>query len=58
MVVGARNELTVSEIRRTRVVGSDNVHLTNGMNKNAAPALIYRLLERKPKDDGKRRRLE
>jgi hypothetical protein len=57
-VIGARNELTVSEIRKSGIVCGDNVHLTNGVNRSAADALMHRLLERRPREDVKRRRLD
>jgi hypothetical protein len=57
-LTGTRNEMTVNEIRRARIVDTDNVHLTNSVNRNAASALLYRILEKKSGDVGKRRRME
>jgi hypothetical protein len=57
-MVGARNEMTVNEIKRFGMVDSDNVHLTRKMNRNAASALLHRLLETTTREEGKRRRLE
>jgi hypothetical protein len=57
-LVGARNEMTVNEIRRARIVDMDNVHLTCRSNRNAAFALLFRILEKKSCEAGKRRRLE
>ncbi len=56
-VIGARNELTVSEIRKTGIVCGDNVHLTTSVNRSAADSLMHRVFERRPREDAKRRRL-
>jgi hypothetical protein len=55
-LTGARNEMTVNEIRKFGIVDTDNVHLTRRMNKSAASALLRRLLEMM--EEIKRRRLE
>jgi hypothetical protein len=52
-LVGARNEMTVNEIRRARFVDMDNVHLTCSSNRNAASALLFRILEKKSCKAGK-----
>jgi hypothetical protein len=57
-MVGARNEMTVNEIKRFGMVDIDNVHLTRKMNRSAASALMHRLMETRPREDIKRRRLE
>jgi hypothetical protein len=57
-MVGARNEMTVNEIKRFGMVDIDNVHLTRKMNRTAASALMHRLLETRPREEIKRRRLE
>ncbi len=57
-LTGARNEMTVNEIRRARIVDTDNVHLTNSVNRNAASVLLFRILEKKTGEVGKRRRLD
>jgi hypothetical protein len=57
-LVGARNEMTVNELRRARIVDMDNVHLTCSSNRNAASALLFRILEKKSCEAWKRRRLE
>jgi hypothetical protein len=57
-LVGARNEMTVNEIRKFGMVDTDNVHLTRRMNRSAAAALMHRLLETRTREDAKRRRLE
>jgi hypothetical protein len=55
---GARNEMTVNEIRRARIVDVDNVHLTCSSNRNAASVLLFRIVEKKNCEAGKRRRLD
>jgi hypothetical protein len=57
-LVGARNEMTVNEIRRGRIVDIDNVHLTCSVNRSAASVLLFRILEKRGGEMGKRRRLE
>jgi hypothetical protein len=57
-LTGTRNEMTVNEIRRSRIVDTDNVHLTNIANRNAASALLYRILEKKAGGGEKKRRME
>jgi hypothetical protein len=57
-MVGARNEMTVNEIKRFGMVDIDNVHLTRKMNRTAASALLHRLMETTPREEVKRRRLE
>jgi hypothetical protein len=57
-LVGARNELTVNEVRRSGLIDTDNVHLTNRTNRIAAVSLMHRLLERKECEMSKRRRME
>ncbi len=57
-LVGARNEMTVNEIRRGRIVDIDNVHLTCSANRSAASVLLFRVLEKRSGEAGKRRRLE
>ncbi len=57
-LTGTRNEMTVNEIRRARIVDTDNVHLTNIANRNAASALLYRILEKKAGGGEKKRRME
>ncbi len=57
-MVGARNEMTVNEIRKCGMVDTDNVHLARRMNRSAAATLIHRLMETKTREDTKRRRLE
>ncbi len=57
-LVGARNELTVNEVRRSGLIDSDNVHLTARTNTIAAVSLMHRLLERKEGETFKRRRME
>jgi hypothetical protein len=57
-LVGARNELTVNEVRRSGLIDSDNVHLTSRVNRNAAVSLMHRLLERRESETSKRRRME
>jgi hypothetical protein len=57
-LVGARNEMTMNEIRGAETVDLDNVHLTSKTNRYAASALMHRLMEKKTRWEGKRRRLE
>jgi hypothetical protein len=57
-LIGARNEMTVNEIRRARIVDMDNVHLTSSSNRNAASVLLFRIVEKKNGEVGKRRRLD
>jgi hypothetical protein len=57
-MVGARNEMTVNEIKKFGMVDMDNVHLTRRMNRSAAAALMHRLMETKTREEVKRRRLE
>jgi hypothetical protein len=57
-MVGARNEMTVNEIKKFGMVDMDNVHLTRKMNRSAAFALMHRLMETRPREEAKRRRLE
>jgi hypothetical protein len=57
-LVGARNEMTVNEVRRGRIVDIDNVHLTCSVNRSAASVLLFRILEKGGGEMGKRRRLE
>jgi hypothetical protein len=56
-LVGARNELTVNEMRRSGMIDNDNVHLTGKSNRVAAASLMCRLLEKK-ESEVKRWRLE
>jgi hypothetical protein len=62
-LLGAREELTLSELRRLNCVDDDNVHLRIRANKDAAENLYSRLLEiwkNGPRVDGssKRRRMQ
>jgi hypothetical protein len=62
-LLGAREELTLTELRRMECVDKDNVHLTTRMNKNAADILCHRvfeskLMDRKSESAGKRRKLD
>jgi hypothetical protein len=57
-LVNARNEMTLSELRRSGTVDLDNVHLTSRTNRIAAASLLHRLLERKGMETNKRRRVE
>ncbi len=56
-LVGARNELTVNEMRRSGMIDNDNVHLTSKSNRVAAASLMCRLLEKR-ESESKRRRME
>jgi hypothetical protein len=56
-VIGARNELTISEMRKSGIVCGDNVHLTTSVNRSAADFLMLRVFERRPREEAKRRRL-
>jgi hypothetical protein len=56
-LIGARNELTVNEMRRSGLIDSDNVHLTSKSNRVAAASLMCRLLEKR-ETENKRRRTE
>ncbi len=61
-LLGAREELTLSEVRRLNCVDDVNVHLRVRANKDAAENLYFRLLEiwrNGPRVDGssKRRRV-
>ncbi len=58
MLVGATNEMTVNELRRSGTVDTDNVHLTNRANRIAAVSLMHRLLEKRVRGQSKRRRME
>ncbi len=44
-LIGARNEMTVNELRRSGTVDMDNIHLTNRTNRVAAASLMHRLME-------------
>jgi hypothetical protein len=44
-LLGAREEMTLSELRRVNCVDDDNVHLRTKANKDAAEILLHRLLE-------------
>jgi hypothetical protein len=44
-LLGAREEMTLSELRRVNCVDDDNVHLRGKANKDAAEILLHRLLE-------------
>jgi hypothetical protein len=44
-LLGAREEMTLSELRRVNCVDDDNVHLRSKVNKDAAEILLHRLLE-------------
>ncbi len=57
-LTGTRNEMTLNEMRRARFVDTDNVHLTNIANRNAASALLYRILEKRAGGGEKKRRVE
>jgi hypothetical protein len=57
-LTGARNEMTVNETRRARIVDTDIIHVTNSANRNAASVLLFRILEKKTGEVGKRRRLD
>ncbi len=61
-LLGAREEMTLSELRRQNCVDDDNVHLRARANKDAAENLSLRLLElgmsgQRVDGSGKRRRL-
>jgi hypothetical protein len=61
-LLGAREEMTLSDLRRLNCVDDDNVHLRARANKDAAENLSYRLLELgmsglRVDGSGKRRRL-
>jgi hypothetical protein len=56
-LIGARNELTVNEMRRSGLIDGDNVHLTSKSNRVAAASLMCRLLEKR-ETENKRRRTE
>jgi hypothetical protein len=57
VIVGMRQEMTLTEVRRQGVVDSDNVHLSRKMNKIAAEILCKRLVELKMMES-KRLRME
>jgi hypothetical protein len=57
-LTGTRNEMTLNEMRRARIVDTDNVHLTNIANRTAASALLYRILEKRAGGGEKKRRME
>jgi hypothetical protein len=57
-LIGARNEMTVNELRRSGTVDMDNVHLTNRTNRVAAASLMHRLMEKRGMETSKRRRME
>jgi hypothetical protein len=62
IVGGAREEMTLSELRRLNCVDDDNVHLRGKANKDAAKILCHRLMEigrsgSRVDVSGKRRRL-
>ncbi len=62
-LLGARDEMTLGELRKMNYVGNDNVHLRNITNRNAAETLCHRLLEMGRRGSrlemsGKRTRLE
>jgi hypothetical protein len=62
-LLGARDEMTLGELRKMNCVGNDNVHLRDITNRNAAETLCHRLLEMGRRGSrlemsGKRTRLE
>jgi hypothetical protein len=62
-LLGAKEELTLTELRRMNCIDADNVHLTTFANRSAADILCYRLVDgketdRKMENAGKRRRME
>jgi hypothetical protein len=62
-LLGAKDELTLTELRRMNCIDTDNVHLTSLMNRSAADILCHRLVdskatERRMESTGKRRRME
>ncbi len=48
-LLGMRQEMTLTDVRRQGVVDSDNVHLSRKMNKIAAKVLCNRIVEMKKK---------
>ncbi len=61
-LLGAREEMTLSELRRLNCVDNDNVHLSGKANKDAAEILLHRMLEirrggTRGDASGKRRRM-
>ncbi len=44
-LLGAREEMTLSELRRLNCVDDDNVHLTGKTNRSAAEILCHRLMK-------------
>ncbi len=52
-LLGMRQEMTLTEVRRQGVMDIDNVHLSRKMNKIAAEVLCNRLVELK-KTESKR----
>jgi hypothetical protein len=61
-LLGAREEMTLSELRRADCVDDDNVHLRVKTNKDAAEILFHRLLETvresgRGESSGKKRRM-
>jgi hypothetical protein len=62
-LLGAKDELTLTELRRMNCIDTDNYHLTPLMNRSAADILCHRLVdskvtERRMENMGKRRRME
>jgi hypothetical protein len=62
-LLGAKDELTLTELRRMNCIDADNVHLTTLVNRSAADILCHRLVDGKETDRrmenaGKRRRME
>jgi hypothetical protein len=62
-LLGAKEELTLTELRRMNCIDVDNVHLSTSANRNAADILCHRLVDGKEVDRrmehaGKRRRME
>jgi hypothetical protein len=62
-LLGAKDELTLTELRRMDCIDTDNVHLTHRANRSAADILCHRLVDCKETDRrmenvGKKRRIE
>jgi hypothetical protein len=50
-LLGMRQEMTLTDVRRQGVLDADNVHLSRKMNKIAAESLCNRLLEKKKREN-------
>ncbi len=57
-LLGAREEMTLGELRKMNCVGDDNVHLREIVNRKAAEILCHRLLEIGRLEAGASARLE